>query len=71
MTDINAITGITNLSSCITATRIEDGQAKAYRLARRNGKLVLQACFQWTQGTDYGHEWRDIPIVNLDAEETH
>lgn len=54
----------------ISDTRVEDTLAKAYRLGRRNGELVLQGCFQWTQGSDYGHEWRDIPIVDLDTAET-
>ncbi len=62
MTDNN---GIINLSFAAPA-RVENGQAKAYRLARRNGKLVLQACFLWTQGLDHGHEWCDVPIVDLD-----
>lgn len=60
--------GIINIS--LTAARVEDTMAKAYRLGRRNGELVLQGCFQWTQGSDYGHEWRDIPIVDLNAAET-
>jgi hypothetical protein len=62
MTDNNGFIDL----SFITAARVEDGQAKAYRLARRSGELVLQGCFQWTQGSDYDHEWRDIPIVDLD-----
>lgn len=64
MTDNNG-----TMNHCISIAapaRVEDGQAKAYRWARRNGELVLQACFQWTQGRDYGHEWRDVPIVDLD-----
>lgn len=65
MTDNNNSGVIINIS--LTAARVEDTMAKAYRLGRRNGKLVLQGCFQWTQGSDYGHEWRDIPIVDLDA----
>lgn len=47
-------------------------RATDYRLARRNGETVLQACY-----TEYGHhigtghtvgcrnEWRDIPTVEL------
>jgi hypothetical protein len=57
--------GTINLSFASPA-RVEDGVAKAYRLARRNDELVLQGCFQWTCGWEYGHEWRDIPIVDLD-----
>ena len=63
---MNEITDITNPAFTAPA-KVEDGMAKAYRLARRNGKLVLQGCFQWTCGLDYGHEWRDIPVVDLDV----
>jgi hypothetical protein len=59
--------GIINLST-VSPVRVEDNVAKAYRLARRNGELVLQGCFQWTQGRDYGHEWRDVPTVELEAQ---
>ena len=56
------------LSPCvISAARIEDSVAKTYRLARRNGELVLQGCFQWKQGNVYGHEWHDIPVVDLEG----
>lgn len=68
MTDNNNSGRIINIS--FGAARVEDTMAKAYRLGRRNGELVLQGCFQWTQGLDYGHEWRDIPIVDLDAAKT-
>lgn len=54
-----------NLS--VSAARVNDGAAKAYRLARCNGELVLQGCFFWRQGSEGGHEWRDIPVVDLDA----
>ena len=64
MTDLNG----TIKSSTISAARVEDGVAKAYRLARRNGELVLQGRFQWTCGWECGHEWRDIPVVDLEAQ---
>jgi hypothetical protein len=38
-----------------------------YRLARRSGELVLQRAYQWQQGSTGGLEWRDEPIVDLDA----
>lgn len=39
-----------------------------YRLARRpNGELILQGAYFWQQGQDYGHEWRNIPTVELDV----
>ena len=41
----------------------------AYRLARRNGELILQGAYRWQQGSMGGHEWVDIPIVELDEPE--
>ena len=38
----------------------------AWRLARRNGELILQAGSIWTQGTEGGVEWNDLPTVDLD-----
>ena len=43
---------------------VENQTPAAYRLARKpDGELVLQAAYQWTQGRDYGHTWRDIQTV--------
>ena len=39
----------------------------AWRLARRNGELILQAGSMWTQGSEGGVEWNDVPTVDLDA----
>jgi len=63
---MNEINSIIN-RAFIAPGKVEDTMAKAYRLARRNGELVLQGCFQWTCGLDYGHECRDIPIVDFDV----
>lgn len=38
----------------------------AWRLARRNGELILQAGSMWTKGREAGFEWNDLPTVNLD-----
>lgn len=38
----------------------------AWRLARRNGELILQAGSIWTKGTEGGVEWNDLPTVDLD-----
>lgn len=39
----------------------------AWRLARRNGELILQAGSIWTQGSNSGIEWNDLPTVELDS----
>jgi hypothetical protein len=49
----------------VTAARA-GGSPSAWRLARRNGELVLQAGSIWTQGREGGIEWNDVPTVNLD-----
>lgn len=57
-------------SAQLVLARIEDQVPRAYRLGRRHGELVLQGAFFWSQGWDKGgHEWRDIPIVDLDDED--
>ena len=38
----------------------------SWRLARRNGELILQAGSIWTQGCESGIEWNDVPTVDLD-----
>ena len=38
----------------------------SWRLARRNGELILQAGSIWTQGREVGIEWNDVPTVDLD-----
>lgn len=58
------IEGISTLPS--SAWRTEEGTPRAYRLGKRHGELVLQGAYFWTQGFEGGHEWRDIPIVDLD-----
>jgi hypothetical protein len=54
----------------IVAARVEKGGPDAYRLARYRTddgaiELRLQGCYLWWQGSDVGHEWRDIPTVDL------
>ena len=54
----------------IAAARVEKGAPDAYRLARYRTddgaiELKLQGCYLWRQGSGYGHEWRDIPTVDL------
>jgi hypothetical protein len=49
----------------VTAARVGRSPT-AWRLARRNGELFLQAGSFWTQGREFGIEWNDVPTVNLD-----
>ena len=50
--------------------RSENTDPSGYRLAKKpDGTLVLQGAYFWQEGWNtYGHEWRDIPTVDL---ETH
>lgn len=53
----------------IAPARTEKPVPDAYRLARKpDGTLVLQGAYMWQEGWNtYGHEWRDIPTVDVDA----
>ena len=56
----------------VASLRYSSGPARlihsptSWRLARRNGELILQAGSIWTQGREAGIEWNDMPIVDLD-----
>jgi hypothetical protein len=54
----------------ITAARVYNSPT-AWRLARRNGELILQAGSMWTQGNECGVEWNDVPTVDLDTLEAN
>lgn len=43
--------------------------AATWRLATRNGELILQAGSIWVDGEGTGIEWKDVPKVNLDEQE--
>lgn len=48
----------------VTAARIENSAPSAYRLMeKKDGSLVLQGAYNWSQGMEGGHEWRDVPTV--------
>ena len=48
------------------AARVETGSPIGYRLTRDTcGVLTLQGAYHWRQGSDGGHEWRDIPTVQV------
>ena len=53
----------------IGAARQVTHHPTSWRLARRNGELILQAGSRWTQGSEGGFEWNDVPTVDLDAPE--
>lgn len=67
MTDSTLQTDYAELVS--PASVASDYPAAAYRLARRNGELILQGAYRSLQTPMGGHEWRDIPIVELDKPE--
>ena len=59
---------IINLNPVPAAYRLTQPASK-WRLARRNGELILQSGRIWTDGEDAGIEWSDAPTVNLDTPE--
>jgi hypothetical protein len=47
------------------AVRIRNNTPSEYRLVRRDScTYVLQGCFKWTEGTEKGIEWRDLPTID-------
>lgn len=57
-------------TAIIAPARTESTAPNAYRLAKKaNGELMLQGAYMWQEGwSNYGHEWRDIPTVELPEE---
>ena len=48
----------------VTAARTEHhAPAASCLLQKKDGTLVLQGAYYWTQGVRYNHEWKDIPTV--------
>jgi hypothetical protein len=60
-------TGIT-VSSGFTSARFTTGP-HAWRLARKNGELILQG-LMWREGWDGGKYWETIPTIDLTDEES-
>lgn len=46
---------------------IESSTPVQYRLARRNGELILQGAYQWHDGRGGGLDWRDEKTVDLSS----
>ena len=59
---------IINLNFVPASCRLTQPASK-WRLARRNGELILQSGRIWTDGIDAGIEWEDVPTVNMDTPE--
>lgn len=57
------------VTAFIAPARTESLTPSAYRLAKKpDGVIVLQGAFLWQEGFSLnGHEWRDIPTVDLDT----
>lgn len=54
-----------------TSQRVENNIPVAYRLKRtKSGDIILQGLFTWMQGWEGGAEWRDIPTVEEDVNDT-
>ena len=63
MVNITATTGgfyTANIAAC----KVRSNQPVAYRLMQKSdGTMVLQGAFYWTEGSNGGHEWEDIPTI--------
>jgi hypothetical protein len=48
----------------IAAAKVRSNQPVAYRLVQKvDGTLVLQGAFNWTEGSNGGYDWEDIPTI--------
>ena len=55
--------------SNIGAAKVRSNQPVAYRLMQKaDGTMVLQGAFYWTEGSNGGHDWEDIPTI-IEAQE--
>ena len=61
------IISVTPLSKSSIGAMRETYPSTSWRLARRNGELILQAGSFWAQGQESGIEWNDVPTVDLDG----
>jgi hypothetical protein len=63
-----ANTGIT-VASSFMPIRFTTGP-HAWRLARKNGELILQGLMRWREGRDGGEYWETIPTIDFTDEES-
>lgn len=54
----------------VVATRVESLGPAGYRLICVSGELKLQGLFTWTQGRDFGREWRTLETQCVETELT-
>lgn len=53
----------------ISAAKVKSTQASGYRLLQKtDGTIVLQGAFGWTEGSNGGYDWEDIPTI-IEAQE--
>ena len=70
--DATSIPDFATVATFIGSCRIGSDKPGLYRLVKMgNGELVLQGCYTWQDGTKFGSEWRDIPTVDLVADQLH
>jgi hypothetical protein len=61
------ITGF--IKTNVIASKVRSSQPVAYRLVQKtDGTTILQGAFYWTQGSNGGHDWEDIPTI-IEAQE--
>ena len=55
-------------SGCI-APKIEDKDPTSFRVAcYPDGSTRMQGCYQWSKGHKWGHVWKDLSLVLVDAD---
>ena len=63
-TDLSGVRSNDLLSVPIRTEKLDPDR---YRLAKKlSGEIILQGAFFWQEGNNYGHKWKDLPIIELD-----
>lgn len=60
--------GKTSLAAFLSPPRVESTLPAAYRMICVSGEFRLQGLFTWTEGENFGKEWRTIETQYVETE---
>lgn len=67
MTPIGTVSWSAEEGFVVSAARLEAPYPCALRMAKYpDGSLRVQGAYSWTQGSEGGLLWRDLPVVAVD-----
>jgi hypothetical protein len=66
---LDAQGNVVNVGAQVMAVRNEMPVPKDFRVAQYpDGSRRVQAAYQWQEGSNWGITWRDLPLVQVDAQ---